>query len=186
MDRQLCRSFLAARRFCDKLTFGVDFRSVSLARYIYQRLNSSASYARSLAHDLPLRPPHSTSLAGTMIDPQLELSSRGCLPSTFMHGYSSASYQIEGGYKQDGRGLSVWDTSLRDAPLGNGNVACDSYNLWRDDIQLLKEYGANTYRFSISWSRVIPLGERRISSLTWISGSSHHVATSSLLPRRTT
>ena len=97
-----------------------------------------------------------------MIDPQLEPNTRGCLPSTFMHGYSSASYQIEGGYKQDGRGLSVWDETLRNAPLGNGDVACDSYNLWRDDIQLLKEYGANTYRFSISWSRVIPLGQSGI------------------------
>ena len=40
----------------------------------------------------------------------------------------------------------------------NGNKACDSYHLWKDDIELLKKYGCNTYRFSISWARVRPLG----------------------------
>jgi beta-glucosidase len=79
-----------------------------------------------------------------MIELDLDPSTKDCLPSDFMHGYSSASYQIEGGFEQDGRGLSVWDDVLRDAPLGN--------------VRLLQQYGANTYRFSISWSRVIPLG----------------------------
>ncbi|KAG8881832.1 hypothetical protein FRB98_004101 [Tulasnella sp. 332] len=82
----------------------------------------------------------------------------GTLPKTFLYGYSSASYQIEGGSQQDGRGPSNWDEALKDT--ANGNEAVNSYNLWRDDIELLKKYGATSYRFSISWSRIIPLGGR--------------------------
>ena len=80
----------------------------------------------------------------------------GILPSNFRYGYASASYQIEGGYQQDGRGPSIWDEYLKDQE--NGNEAVDSYNRFRDDIALLKEYGSSAYRFSISWSRVKPLG----------------------------
>lgn len=79
------------------------------------------------------------------------------LPATFLHGYASASYQIEGGYQTDGRGPCVWDEKLKG--MENGDVAVDSYRLWRDDVELLKKYGATGYRFSVSWSRVIPLGE---------------------------
>jgi beta-glucosidase len=81
---------------------------------------------------------------------------KSVLPSTFHHGYASASYQIEGGYTQDGRGLSIWDEYLKDTE--NGNEAVDSYNRWREDVELLKGYGSNAYRFSVSWSRVKPLG----------------------------
>ncbi|KAG8997910.1 hypothetical protein FRB94_007380 [Tulasnella sp. JGI-2019a] len=79
------------------------------------------------------------------------------LPKTFLHGYSSASYQIEGGSQEDGRGPSVWDDALKNSK-DNGNDAVDSYHMWQEDIELLKKYGATAYRFSISWSRVIPLG----------------------------
>ncbi len=80
------------------------------------------------------------------------------LPKTFHHGYASASYQIEGGHASGGRLPSVWDDYLHRAKKEDGDTACDSYHLWRDDIELLKKYGCNSYRFSISWSRVIPLG----------------------------
>lgn len=50
----------------------------------------------------------------------------------------------------------MWEKALEGKE--NGNVAVDSYNLWKEDVRLLKEYGANSYRFSISWSRVKPLG----------------------------
>jgi hypothetical protein len=105
-----------------------------------------------------------TSMSKIVDDPSFQ----GIIPESFLHGYSSASYQVEGGYQQDGRGLSVWDENLHDAPTGNGNVACDSYNLWQEDVKLLQQYGATGYRFSISWSRVIPLGEwvKRFASST--------------------
>jgi beta-glucosidase len=87
----------------------------------------------------------------------LASSLKNSLPQTFHHGYASAAYQIEGGFDQGGRGLSVWEPALEG--MDNGDVACDSYHLWEEDVALLKQYGANSYRFSISWSRIIPLGE---------------------------
>jgi beta-glucosidase len=85
-------------------------------------------------------------------------SLRGSLSSKFLYGAASASYQIEGGFDADGKGLNNWDIYLKDKE--NGEVACDSYNLWKDDIKLLKQYGCNTYRFSIAWARIRPLGKR--------------------------
>jgi beta-glucosidase len=74
------------------------------------------------------------------------------------------SYQIEGATHQDGREDSIWDTFCRRpgkiAGGADGEVACDSYNRTDQDIALLKETGAQSYRFSLSWSRIIPLGGR--------------------------
>src|SRR6266571_9507801 len=79
-------------------------------------------------------------------------------PPGFAWGSASAAYQIEGAATADGRGLSVWDTFSR-AP-GNvrggdtGDIACDSYHRYREDVQLMASLGLNAYRFSISWPRV--------------------------------
>lgn len=74
------------------------------------------------------------------------------------------SYQIEGAPEEDGRGPSIWDKFCKIpgkiADASSGDVACDSYHRTAEDIALLKETGARGYRFSISWSRVIPLGGR--------------------------
>lgn len=64
-----------------------------------------------------------------------------------------------GAYDKGGRGLSIWDVALKDTE--NGNDAVNSYHLWEQDIALLKQYGSNSYRFSISWSRVKPHGMLR-------------------------
>lgn len=82
----------------------------------------------------------------------------GALGPDFLYGYASAAYQVEGGHNQGGRGPSVWDEALKNQD--NGEIGCDSYNRWPEDVELLRLYGANSYRFSISWSRVIPLGGR--------------------------
>ncbi len=75
-----------------------------------------------------------------------------------------ASYQIEGAVEKDGRGPSIWDSFCavpgKIADGSSGAVACDSYNRAAEDIALLKTLGAGAYRFSISWSRIIPLGGR--------------------------
>jgi hypothetical protein len=52
----------------------------------------------------------------------------------------------------------VWDVALRAQNLETGDEAVNSYHLWREDVRLLKEYGCNAYRFSVSWSRVKPMG----------------------------
>ncbi|MCJ1410810.1 hypothetical protein MMC19_004896 [Ptychographa xylographoides] len=90
--------------------------------------------------------------------------STAVLPPDFLWGFATASYQIEGAPEQDGRGPSIWDTFCKIpgkiADGSSGDVACDSYNKTAEDIALLKETGAKAYRFSLSWSRVIPLGGR--------------------------
>ncbi|KAF7302934.1 Glycoside hydrolase family 1 protein [Mycena kentingensis (nom. inval.)] len=86
------------------------------------------------------------------------------LPPNFLWGFATASFQIEGSTTADGRGPSIWDSfsKLPGKTLDgkNGDVADNSYKLWKQDIALLKEYGVNTYRFSLSWSRIIPQGGR--------------------------
>ncbi|KAI0014028.1 glycoside hydrolase family 1 protein [Xylariaceae sp. FL0662B] len=86
------------------------------------------------------------------------------LPSDFLWGFATASYQVEGAVDQDGRGPSIWDTFCategKIAGGKNGLIACDSYNRTAEDIDLLKKLGAKGYRFSLSWSRIIPLGGR--------------------------
>ncbi|EMR64110.1 putative beta-glucosidase a protein [Eutypa lata UCREL1] len=86
------------------------------------------------------------------------------LPSDFAWGFATASYQIEGAVDKDGRGPSIWDTfcAIEGKTAGgvDGSVACDSYNRTADDIALLKKLGSKAYRFSLSWSRIIPIGGR--------------------------
>ncbi|KAF4613289.1 hypothetical protein D9613_010794 [Agrocybe pediades] len=86
------------------------------------------------------------------------------LPKDFLWGFATASFQIEGSTDADGRGKSIWDdfsrTPGKTLDGGNGDVATDSYKRWKEDVQLLAEYGVKAYRFSIAWSRIIPLGGR--------------------------
>lgn len=75
-----------------------------------------------------------------------------------------ASFQIEGSSDVDGRGKSIWDdfAKIPGKTLDgkNGDIATDSYRLWKEDVALLAAYGVKAYRFSLSWSRIIPLGGR--------------------------
>jgi beta-glucosidase len=77
----------------------------------------------------------------------------------------AASYQVEGAHDKDGRGPSVWDDMCRVpgqiADGSSGDDACNSYYMTDVDVPLLKSLGVNAYRFSISWSRLIPQGECR-------------------------
>lgn len=86
------------------------------------------------------------------------------LPNDFEWGFATAAYQIEGAVKEGGRGPSIWDTYCHLEPSrtngANGDVACDHYHRYDEDFDLLTKYGAKAYRFSLSWSRIIPLGGR--------------------------
>jgi beta-glucosidase len=86
------------------------------------------------------------------------------LPKDFIWGFATASFQIEGSTNVDGRGKSIWDDFSKQPGKTqdgrNGDVATDSYRLWKEDIALLTQYGVKSYRFSLSWSRIIPLGGR--------------------------
>ncbi|KAM3561186.1 hypothetical protein MY1884_002532 [Beauveria asiatica] len=86
------------------------------------------------------------------------------LPPDFEWGFATAAYQIEGAVAEGGRGKCIWDTFCHLEPSrtknANGDVACDHYHRFEDDFDLLSKYGARAYRFSIAWSRIIPLGGR--------------------------
>ncbi|KAG1896511.1 glycoside hydrolase family 1 protein [Suillus fuscotomentosus] len=86
------------------------------------------------------------------------------LPKDFIWGFATASFQIEGSTNVDGRGKSIWDDFSKQPKKTldgrDGDVATDSYRLWKEDIALLAHYGVKSYRFSLSWSRIIPLGGR--------------------------
>lgn len=90
--------------------------------------------------------------------------SKATLPKDFLWGFATASYQIEGAPHEDGRLDSIWDTFCRlpgkIAGNENGDVACDSYHKYKEDVALLKSIGVKAYRFSLAWSRIIPLGGR--------------------------
>jgi beta-glucosidase len=83
-------------------------------------------------------------------------------PADFVWGFAASAYQIEGGAAEDGRRPSIWDTfSRRDGAIADastGDVACDHYHRYPEDVRLMADLGARAYRFSISWSRVLPAG----------------------------
>uniref|UniRef100_A0ACD5UBS0 Uncharacterized protein n=1 Tax=Avena sativa TaxID=4498 RepID=A0ACD5UBS0_AVESA len=88
---------------------------------------------------------------------------RRSFPEGFIFGTASAAYQYEGGATEGGRGPSIWDTFAHRHPekiadRSNGHVADDSYHLYKEDVRLMKDMGMDAYRFSISWTRVLPGG----------------------------
>jgi beta-glucosidase len=89
-------------------------------------------------------------------------------PKNFWWGAATSAYQVEGAWNQDGRGESIWDrfahTPGKIKNGDNGDQACDHYHRFRDDIALMRELNLNTYRFSLSWSRIQPPGSGRPNS----------------------
>lgn len=91
-------------------------------------------------------------------------------PADFLWGVATSSYQIEGGATADGRLPSIWDTFCR-APGAiedgsSGDVACDHYGRWREDVRLLaKDLGVGAYRFSLAWPRIIPTGTGAVNAV---------------------
>ncbi|MCT8137152.1 beta-glucosidase [Anaerobacillus sp. CMMVII] len=82
-------------------------------------------------------------------------------------GAATASYQIEGAVKEGGRGLSIWDTFSKTPGKvkngDNGDIACDSYHRFEEDIEIMKDLGINSYRFSVAWSRIFPEGTGKVN-----------------------
>ncbi|WP_224242835.1 GH1 family beta-glucosidase [Hyalangium gracile] len=84
------------------------------------------------------------------------------LPDEFQWGVATSAYQIEGAVSEDGRGPSIWDTFSQVpgtiARGDTGEVACDHYHRWEEDLDLLVALGVNAYRFSVAWPRIQPTG----------------------------
>ncbi|CAI9760558.1 unnamed protein product [Fraxinus pennsylvanica] len=81
----------------------------------------------------------------------------------FAFGAATSAYQIEGAWNVGSKGMSIWDVFTQKQPGGiadgsNGCVAIDHYNMFREDVTLMKKLGLNSYRFSIAWSRILPGG----------------------------
>ncbi|MCR5537144.1 MAG: family 1 glycosylhydrolase [Succinivibrio sp.] len=90
---------------------------------------------------------------------------KGKFKANFMWGAASAAAQVEGGYLEDGRGLSLWDVLYEGHTAHNESPheACDHYHRMREDVALMAELGLKYYRFSISWSRVLPEGTGKVN-----------------------
>ncbi|KAG7233901.1 hypothetical protein INR49_006463, partial [Caranx melampygus] len=85
----------------------------------------------------------------------------GTFPHGFSWGVSSSAYQIEGGWNADGKGPSIWDTfTHKPGSVASGDVACDSYRRLDEDLYMLRALRVKSYRFSLSWSRIFPDGQR--------------------------
>jgi beta-glucosidase len=129
--------------------------AASAAAALPAGLFSACSVSSNAAHTasvVPLASPRN----------QFDNSSEIKFPKNFFWGTATAAYQIEGAWKEDGKGESIWDRFAHTPGKINngdtGDVACDSYHRWREDSALMRAMNLNSYRFSISWPRVQPSG----------------------------
>ncbi len=85
----------------------------------------------------------------------------------FVWGAATSSYQIEGAAREDGKGLHIWDVFCQEKGRvfggHTGDVACDNYHRFREDVAIMKEMGLKAYRFSLSWARILPDGTGRVN-----------------------
>ncbi len=88
-------------------------------------------------------------------------------PENFVWGSATSSYQIEGAWNEGGKGVSIWDVFCmipgKVHNNDNGNIACDHYHRFKEDVALMKSLGIKSYRFSIAWARILPAGRGEIN-----------------------
>ncbi|CAI5478888.1 unnamed protein product [Closterium sp. Yama58-4] len=135
----------------------------------------TSSVARGKALPIRAEDARAERLAGTAEkDPRgdAEAGTRGALrremfPPGFLFGTATAAYQVEGGAWEGGRGASIWDvfahTPGRTHNGDTGDVACDQYHRYEEDVALMRQVGFSAYRFSISWSRILPSGRQPVN-----------------------
>ena len=109
-------------------------------------------------------------LAGTALSPPLlraAVLDTPSFPPTFIWGAATAAYQVEGAWNADGKGESIWDryahTPGKVTNDQNGDIACDSYHRYAEDVALLRQLGLKSYRYSIAWPRIQPTGRGAVN-----------------------
>src|SRR2546430_1300362 len=121
----------------------------------------SRRHFAKVAGSLALGIPANTTGSGQAAERE-NVSHAARFPDGFRWGTATSAYQIEGAVNEDGRGPSIWDSFAHRAGTiqdgSNADHADDHYHLYKDDVQLMKALGAKTYRFSIAWPRVFPVG----------------------------
>jgi beta-glucosidase len=104
-------------------------------------------------------------LKGTYVSEPIDLAA---FPHGFLWGTATSAYQIEGAVAEDGRSPSIWDTfSHAPGKIDNhdhGDVACDHYHRWPQDVSLMQQLGFNAYRLSVAWPRVMPGGDGPVNA----------------------
>ena len=127
-----------------------------------QLLSQSLALAGSAAFSRYARAfPHALIPEGGTAMPAIDVSGAR-FPANFMWGSATASYQVEGAWQEDGKGPSIWDTFAHTVGKvkgsDTGDVACDSYHRYKEDIAIMKRLNLKSARFSIAWTRIQPTG----------------------------
>jgi beta-glucosidase len=132
----------------------------TMSKRVSRRSFAKIAGASALAATVP--PAALGANGATQMEPVGEMPNARSFPSGMLWGTATASYQVEGAVKEDGRGPSIWDTfSHTPGKVVNnatGDVANDHYHRYKEDVQLMKALGVKVYRFSIAWPRVFPNG----------------------------
>lgn len=112
-------------------------------------------------------------------------------PEDFCWGAATSSYQIEGAWNEDGRGESIWDRFSRIPGKvtngDNGDIACDHYHRFQEDVALMAELGLDAYRFSIAWPRILPEGKGKVNQkgLDFYKRLTHELLKKDIMPTAT-
>ncbi len=89
----------------------------------------------------------------------MNIKTREQFPKDFLWGGATSAFQVEGAYNKDGKGLSIIDTRPTPPGISDSKIAADHYHRYKEDVALMKECGLKSYRFSISWARILPNGD---------------------------
>ncbi|KAL5156784.1 Beta-glucosidase 12 [Glycine soja] len=143
----------------------LNYSSSAYKRELYTRQRHEMAYKAFFLLGLFLSTLASVTFAEA-VAAILDVSSlnRSSFPQGFIFGTASAAYQYEGAAKEDGKGASIWDTFTHKYPdkiqdRSNGDIAVDQYHRYKEDVQIMKYMNLDAYRFSISWSRILPKGK---------------------------
>jgi beta-glucosidase len=132
-------------------------------KFIHSTLRASALAALPAAFSgCSVSSKANTAPSARSVTRRFETPSAFSFPKGFLWGATTSSYQIEGAWNEDGKSESIWDRFVRTpGKIKNGDtgdIACDSYHRWREDIALARAINLNSYRFSLSWPRIQPSG----------------------------